>query len=112
MAEGTISFDISEFKVKLDKEAINRLVGGPDIEKALQIVGQVGEGSAKTHAPVDTGNLRRSITHEIGRRDLQRYVRVGTNVEYAVFQELGTRHHSANPFLRPAMEAVRKTIRG
>lgn len=112
MAEGTISFDISEFKVTIDKEAINRLAGGPDITRALQLIGQTGEASAKTHVAVDTGNLRRSITHELGKRGLLQYVRVGTNVEYGVFQELGTRFHEAHPFLRPAMEDVRKVIRG
>jgi HK97 gp10 family phage protein len=111
-AGGEISFDISEFKIEIDRAAVERLAGGPDMKKALQLVGQAGEASAKTHAPVDTGNLRRSITHELGSSGINQYVRIGTNVDYAVFQELGTRYHDAHPFLRPAMEDVRKVIRG
>lgn len=106
----TISFDSSKYKITLDNAAIAKLAGGPDIRKALEVVGQVGERAAKEHVAVDTGNLRRSITHELGGRGLEQYVRIGTNVDYAIFQELGTRHHSAQPFLRPAMEAVRRAI--
>lgn len=31
---------------------------------------------------------------------------VGTNVEYAVYQEFGTSRHQAQPFLRPAVKQV------
>ena len=37
-------------------------------------------------APVDTGRLKNSITHETH----DKYALVGTNVEYAIYQELGT----------------------
>lgn len=99
------------YTVTLDRKAIEKIAGGKDVRKALEIVGQIGEGSAKGHAPVDTGNLRRSITHELGASGLNQYVRIGTNVEYAVFQELGTRFHPAHPFLRPAFEAIKAAIK-
>ena len=35
---------------------------------------------------------------------------VGTNVEYAPYVEFGTRHMSAQPYLRPAVEEVRSNI--
>ena len=99
------------FRVVLDNDAIAKLSGGDDIIRALEVAGGIGELSAKEHAPVDTGNLRRSITHEVTVRGDNPFVRIGTNVEYGLFQEVGTVHHPAHPFLRPAMEAIRRAIK-
>jgi len=103
-----MTLELSEIKIdfKLDQSAINEIAGGPDVERALQIIGQVGEGSAKEHAPVLTGHLRRSLTHELGKDGFDQFVRIGTNVSYAIFQELGTRFHPAHPFLRPALSDI------
>ena len=105
-----MSFVISDFEIHLDQNAIRGLAGEGGVIEALTILAQAGEASAKDHVAVDTGNLRRSITHEIitGRNP---FARVGTSVVYAVYQDVGTRHHPAHPFLRPAMEAVRQLIR-
>lgn len=66
------------------------------------------ERSAKELCPVETGTLRRSITHEIQGN----YAIVGTNVEYAPHVELGTVNWpGGKPFLRPALEANLKEIR-
>ena len=78
--------------------------------RALEIIGQVVENSAAGYAPVDTGNLRNSITHEVD--DGEHCVYIGSNVEYAPYQELGWyskgKHHSAanggRGYLRPAVE--------
>ena len=56
------------------------------IERALWSMGAAAEGHAKGGAPVDTGRLRNSITHE---EDITRTT-IGSNVEYAAAQELGT----------------------
>jgi len=69
--------------------------------RALEIMGGKAESYAKQLAPVDTGNLRNSITHQ--QYDENTEI-IGTNVEYAPFQELGTRKMKAHPFLRPAAE--------
>ena len=47
------------------------------------------EAEAKTRAPVDTGRLRASLTHEV----LAESASAGTNVVYAPFVEFGTRPH-------------------
>lgn len=65
-----------------------------------------GETQSKRLAPWKTGRLRSSITHEVSRDDRGLYGRWGTNVEYALFQEFGTRHMPAHPFLRPALMMV------
>ena len=69
-------------------------------EKALEMCGMQGEGYAKRKCPVDTGNLRNSITH--GVEDYTAYI--GTNVEYAPYVEYGTSRMKAQPFIRPAAE--------
>lgn len=43
--------------------------------------------------------------------DHQTTVYVGTNVEYAPYQELGTEKMDARPFLRPAFENFREEIK-
>ena len=72
------------------------------ITRACTAVGLFVEGESKKLSPVDTGNLRGSIEHDIDAE--QAIVRIGTNVEYAVFQEFGTRYQKGKAFLRPAAE--------
>lgn len=95
--------------------------------KALEESGMVAEGYAKKAVAVDTGNLRNSITHIVDEDDLS--VIIGTDVEYGIYQELGTgiyaeggggrptpwvyqdekgnwhytRGNKAKPFLKPAL---------
>ena len=69
--------------------------------RGLETCGLVAEGYAKKLAPVDTGNLRNSITHTVDDGEPAAYI--GTNVEYAPYQELGTIHMKAHPFLKPAV---------
>src|SRR4029453_19239113 len=47
------------------------------------------EGSAKRFAPVVTGNLRRSITHNVTALGANIVARIGTNVPYAIYVEEG-----------------------
>lgn len=79
-----------------------------DVDKAIssaaEIIGGMAESYAKGLAPVDTGNLRNSITHDVA--DGGHTVVIGTDVKYAPYQELGApnAHVPAHPFLRPACE--------
>nr|DAE74777.1 MAG TPA: putative tail component [Caudoviricetes sp.] len=57
-------------------------------QRALEKCGLVGEGYAKNLCPVDTGNLRNSITHMVN--DGEKAAYVGTNSEYGVYVECGT----------------------
>ena len=70
------------------------------IIKALEMIGQSAEGYAKAICPVDTGNLRNSITHQQEGDDTEV---IGTNVEYAPYVELGTQRSKAQPYLKPAV---------
>lgn len=67
-------------------------------EAALEEIGQVAEGFAKKKCPVDTGNLRNSISHTADKDAAY----IGTNVYYAPYVEMGTVKMEARPFLKPA----------
>ncbi len=55
---------------------------------ALEECGLTAEGFAKLLCPVDTGNLRNSITHQVNSGEPAVYI--GSNSEYAAYVELGT----------------------
>ena len=56
--------------------------------RGLETCGLVAERYAKKLCPVDTGNLRNSITHQV--REDEKAAYIGTNIEYAPYMELGT----------------------
>ena len=102
------------------------------IGQALKIIGMKAESYAKALCPVDTGLLRNSITFALDGEEPattsykdnkdeqeglysgvapeeqrnQRSVMVGSNVQYAPYQELGAPNINlpARPFIRPAIE--------
>lgn len=99
--------------------------------RALERCGLKAEGYAKDLVPVDTGNLRNSISHMVD--DGEPAVYIGTNNEYAAYVELGTGkyteggrqdpwvyqddegrwHHThgqrAQPYLKPAVADHKQT---
>lgn len=99
---------MADVEVIFDEAALHALLDSPggDVGKWLLTIGIAVEGHAKGICPVDTGRLRSSIGHELGSDGGSLFVRVGTNVEYAPYVELGTRRMSAQPFLTPALFAV------
>ena len=68
----------------LVKQVDNRLL------RAAEIIGGMAEGYAKELCPVDTGNLRNSITHKVVNDGQSVSIMIGTNVEYGPYVELGT----------------------
>lgn len=56
--------------------------------RALEKCGLTAEGYAKLLCPVDTGNLRNSITHQVDEGEPAVYI--GSASEYAAYVELGT----------------------
>lgn len=69
------------------------------ISVALEECGLVAEGYAKRLCPVDTGNLRNSITHT--QSENTEYI--GTDVEYGPYVEMGTTRTRAQPFIKPSI---------
>lgn len=67
------------------------------VARGLERCGEKAEGYASDLCPVDTGNLRSSITHTVNEDTAY----IGTNVEYGVYQEMGTGKYAANGGGRP-----------
>lgn len=76
---------------------------------ALKKIGMLVEAEAKLRSPEDNGDLRRSISNKVDEHKGK--VMIGTNTEYAIFQELGTSRHKAQAFLMPAVEENEDKIR-
>lgn len=101
--------------------------------RALERCGEQAEGYAKDLAPVDTGNLRNSISHTVDEDEPAVYI--GSNTSYAPYVELGTGKYTdggrptpwvyqddngnwhwtagnpAQPFLKPAVADHAQTYR-
>lgn len=88
-----------ELAAKFDK-------AGPDfLDIKLRLLKRMtitAEGAAKKVTPVDTGTLRRSITHRV--EPTATHGVIGTNVEYARFVHDGTKYMRARPFLKQGIE--------
>lgn len=68
--------------------------------------GKIVEGEARGLAPVRTHHLQESIhAHTEGLR-----CEVGTNVEYAIYQEFGTYKMKAHPYMMPALTGNKEAI--
>ncbi len=110
---------ITENKFALDggEEGLEKVV----LKTAVQV-----HANAVPNAPADTGALRNSLMwrtsedeggyNEQGGVNAEKKLEtrpkdneavVGTNLDYGVYQEFGTRYMPAQPYLRPAGDAVR-----
>lgn len=67
-------------------------------KRGLEAIGLVAEGHAKKITPVDTGRLRNSIAHAVSGDSAY----IGTNVEYALPIELGSRGREGHHMLKRA----------
>jgi len=88
------------------------------ISSSLFEIGLAVESQAKSLAPIDSGMLKNSISTQsktegsntgegiIKKPVDENIVLVGTAVEYAPYQEYGTKTMDAQPFLRPALDMV------
>ena len=81
-----------DFEIKVDNsaEVIREL--DSRIEAALEACGNQAVSHAKQNITqagrVDTGAMRNSISHQVDAGDKSVYI--GTNIEYAIYHELGT----------------------
>lgn len=96
-----------EVQVEIDDKKVREMFKkmNPAIRKALSKVltkaGLIVKSSAKAQAPVDTSRLRGSISSKP--EDIRQVV-IGPNVDYAIYQEFGTKYMKAQPYMRPALE--------
>lgn len=90
-------------KIKGVEELKTTLKRNAEMEAVKRVVKQNGaelQGKAQRNAPVDTGNLKRSIRLEIKDRGLT--VVSEATAEYAPYVEWGTRYMGAQPYMKPA----------
>lgn len=75
--------------------ALQRKLGtrvvGPPVRKFFTRSAIKVQGNAREKAPVDRGRLRNDIAYEVDPSTMPRWARIGTNVHYAPYQELGTK---------------------
>lgn len=80
--------------------ALQRKLGtrvvGPPVRKFFTRSAIKVQSNARELAPVDRGDLKNKITYEVDPSTMPRYARIGTNLHYAPYQELGTK-----PFWAP-----------
>ena len=71
-------------------------------EAAMEEAGSLFVAEAQRYCPVDTGKLRDSIRSEV--EGLEMFA--GSDLDYSVPVELGTRRAPPQPYLRPAFDSV------
>lgn len=81
-----MDIDIHDHSAEVSAEIKAALLRG------LEKCGLVAEEYAKKLCPVDTGNLRNSITHTVDEQEPAAII--GTNNSYAAYVELGTGIHA------------------
>lgn len=86
------------------KELKNALNSKKDISKLVapivRLNGAELQQKAQRYAPVDTGNLRRSIQLSI--KDNGMTAEVAATADYSAYVEFGTRYMNAQPYVKPA----------
>ena len=99
--------------LKIDAKRVMNLFGQfpvkakQAIENSLRQSALLVQNRAKINAPYKTGNLRRSITHEL---DKGVSAKVGTDVVYARMREFNTRRLPEG-YLRPALSNSKNEIK-
>ena len=85
---------------------LNELANLKDVQNAVRVNTTEMHQRASRKVPVDTGHLRRSLTIDFSDNGLTG--RVYTDVEYAIYQEYGTRFINPRPFMRPSLYEQRE----
>lgn len=80
-----------------------------DVKQVVKHNGSELQTKAQRNAPVDTGNLKRSIG--LGIRDSGMTAEVEPTAEYAPYVEFGTRFMNAQPFVGSAFHEQEEKFR-
>lgn len=77
-------------------------------ERAAYRTGEWAAEQAQDLAPVDTGELRGSISFVVRKTQRSFAIVVYAGASYAGYVELGTINMQAQPFLRPVLDKINK----
>lgn len=109
-----ITYEVTGLESLLQKAGASSALIGPALRRGLTRSALLVEGEAKRLVPVDTGNLRRTITHRVDSAPIPTFAQIGTNAPYALYVHEGrkagkqppvaallgwARRHKANPYL-------------
>lgn len=98
---------IGAIRVQREARRITRLHSGPTKTLPDAVPSQPGQ---PPH--LRTGTLNRSIDQETFRKAGTFVGRIGTNLKYGRYLEMGTTKMGARPYLRPSLTAMRRRILG
>lgn len=97
MAAPKITYEVKGLAELLAKTSAPAALLGAPLRKGLTTSALLVQGEAQRLVPVDTGNLRRTITHRVDGAALPTFAMVGTNAQYAVTIHDGRRAGKAPP---------------
>lgn len=98
--------------VVIKHAALAKLLASPqgDVSMFMLRTGIRVSNQAKANCPVDTGRLRASIGVSQSAGPDGAVTTVGSNLEYSLYVEKGTRYQRAQPYLRPALNEVLRSL--
>ncbi len=111
MASADVTAEVKglrETQAKL--EQVTEDLDGPPMVRAMRTATLMVQRDAKIYAPVDTGRLRASITPRVVTMAEVVEGIVGSNVSYALFQELGTKYMKGKRYLQRAFDRNKERI--
>lgn len=123
--DGFTIIDGTDAFLRSAENAVERAIarGTLKVEKEAELLVSQSAGPTKTHPDnppsepyspphLRTGTLARSIESETFERGRNFYGRVGTNLKYGLWLEIGTKDGTLlpRPYLRPALDTHRKVI--
>lgn len=95
---------IEKLQAKLKKN-----VAMDDVKRVVKTNGSQMQTKAQRNAPVDTGTLKRSVGLELSDGGLT--ATSEASVEYAPYQEWGTRYMEAQPYMGPAFKEQKEKFK-
>lgn len=97
MAGVQITYEVNGLAEILAKTNAPASLIGPPLRKGLTTSALLVQGEAQRLVPVDTGNLRRTITHTVDGAAIPTFALVGTNAPYALVVHEGRGAGKAPP---------------
>lgn len=99
------------WKQTINQAGVRAVTTGPGVRtdllrRGIRVQSQARRNLTARRPGVDTGRLRASVAVSETTSAGVPVVRVGTNVEYAIYVHEGTRYMRGNPFLRDALSAA------
>lgn len=80
------------------------------LEATFETLSDRGLNYMQARTPVDTGELVASTYVDLFEGDGRVQMNIGATADHAIFQELGTSHHRAQPFIRPTLDYLKSIV--